>query len=105
MNMKIDVHAKVSDLNIGQRQMTEIMKALAGNAKLIVMDEPSSTLSKREFETLIRLIKDLKEKGITLIYISHHLEELLLWGTGSRFSGTESLWHVVKRKRSMKMIL
>ena len=80
MNMKIDVHAKVSDLNIGQRQMTEIMKALAGNAKLIVMDEPSSTLSKREFETLIRLIKDLKEKGITLIYISHHLEELFIVG-------------------------
>lgn len=80
MNMKIDVRAKVSDLNIGQRQMTEIMKALAGNAKLIVMDEPSSTLSKREFETLIGLIKDLKEKGITLIYISHHLEELFIVG-------------------------
>lgn len=80
MNMKIDVRAKVSDLNIGQRQMTEIMKALAGNAKLIVMDEPSSTLSKREFETLIHLIKELKEKGITLIYISHHLEELFIVG-------------------------
>lgn len=80
MNMKIDVRAKVSDLNIGQRQMTEIMKALAGNAKLIVMDEPSSTLSKSEFETLIRLIKELKEKGITLIYISHHLEELFIVG-------------------------
>ena len=80
MNMKIDVRAKVSDLNIGQRQMTEIMKALAGNAKLIVMDEPSSTLSKNEFETLIRLIRDLKEKGITVIYISHHLEELFIVG-------------------------
>lgn len=76
MNMQIDVRAKVSSLNIGQRQMTEIMKALASNAKLIVMDEPSSTLSKREFETLLQLIKDLKAKGITLIYISHHLEEL-----------------------------
>lgn len=80
MNMKIDVRAKVSSLNIGQRQMTEIMKALASNAKLIVMDEPSSTLSKKEFETLMKLIKDLKEKGITLIYISHHLEELFIVG-------------------------
>lgn len=80
MNMQIDVRAKVSSLNIGQRQMTEIMKALASNAKLIVMDEPSSTLSKREFETLLQLIKDLKAKGITLIYISHHLEELFLVG-------------------------
>lgn len=80
MNMNIDVRAKVSSLNIGQRQMTEIMKALAGNAKLIVMDEPSSTLSKKEFETLMRLIEDLKSKGITLIYISHHLEELFIVG-------------------------
>ena len=80
MNMKIDVHAKVSSLNIGQRQMTEIMKALASNAKLIVMDEPSSTLSKKEFETLMQLIRDLKAKGITLIYISHHLEELFIVG-------------------------
>lgn len=80
MNMKIDVHAKVSSLNIGQRQMTEIMKALASNAKLIVMDEPSSTLSKKEFETLMQLIRDLKGKGITLIYISHHLEELFIVG-------------------------
>lgn len=80
MNMQIDVKAKVSSLNIGQRQMTEIMKALASNAKLIVMDEPSSTLSKREFETLLQLIKDLKAKGITLIYISHHLEELFMVG-------------------------
>lgn len=44
------------------------------------MDEPSSTLSKREFETLLQLIKDLKAKGITLIYISHHLEELFMVG-------------------------
>lgn len=80
MNMKIDVHAKISSLNIGQRQMTEIMKALAGNAKLIVMDEPSSTLSKREFEILMQLIRDLKAKGISIIYISHHLEELFMVG-------------------------
>ena len=81
MNMKIDVHAKVSSLNIGQRQMTEIMESSCrANAKLIVMDEPSSTLSKKEFETLMQLIRDLKAKGITLIYISHHLEELFIVG-------------------------
>lgn len=80
LNIKIDAKAKVSDLNIGQRQLTEIMKALASNAKLIVMDEPSSTLSQSEFEILVRVIKDLKEKGVTIIYISHHLEELFTVG-------------------------
>lgn len=80
LNIKIDVKAKVSSLNIGQRQLTEIMKALASDAKLIVMDEPSSTLSKSEFEILVKVIKDLKTKGITIIYISHHLEELFTVG-------------------------
>lgn len=80
LNIKIDAKAKVSDLNIGQRQLTEIMKALACNAKLIVMDEPSSTLSQSEFEILVKVIKDLKAKGVTIIYISHHLEELFIVG-------------------------
>ncbi len=80
LNLKIDVKAKVKSLNIGQRQLTEIMKALASNAKLIVMDEPSSTLSKNEFETLLKVIADLKSRGITIIYISHHLDELFIVG-------------------------
>lgn len=80
LGINIDVHAKAADVNIGQRQLTEIMKALASNAKLIVMDEPSSTLSKNEFETLLKVINDLKSSGITVIYISHHLEELFIVG-------------------------
>lgn len=80
LNIKINARSKVSSLNMGQRQLTEIMKALACNAKLIVMDEPSSTLSQSEFEILVKVIKDLKEKGITIIYISHHLEELFTVG-------------------------
>ena len=80
LNIKVNAKAKISDLNIGQRQLTEIMKALACNARLIVMDEPSSTLSQSEFEILVKVIKDLKEKGVTIIYISHHLEELFVVG-------------------------
>ena len=80
LNIRINAKSKVSSLNMGQRQLTEIMKALACNAKLIVMDEPSSTLSQSEFEILVKVIKDLKEKGITIIYISHHLEELFTVG-------------------------
>lgn len=80
LNLNIDVHSKVSDLSMGHKQLVEIMKALASNAKLIVMDEPSSTLSKKDFEILKKLIFDLKNQGITIIYISHHLEELFLVG-------------------------
>lgn len=80
LNIRINAKAKISDLNIGQRQLTEIMKAIACNAKLIVMDEPSSTLSKNEFQILVDVIQDLKSKGITIIYISHHLEELFQVG-------------------------
>ncbi len=80
LNIRINAKAKVSSLNMGQRQLTEIMKALACDAKLIVMDEPSSTLSQSEFEILVKVIQDLKEKGITIIYISHHLEELFTVG-------------------------
>lgn len=80
LSIRIDAKTPVNSLNIGQRQLTEIMKALACNAKLIVMDEPSSTLSQSEFEILVRVIKDLKEKGITIVYISHHLEELFIVG-------------------------
>lgn len=80
LNIKIDAKAPVNSLNIGQRQLTEIMKALACDAKLIVMDEPSSTLSKSEFDILVKVIDDLKKHGITIIYISHHLEELFIVG-------------------------
>jgi ABC-type sugar transport system, ATPase component len=80
LNLDINVKEKVSALSIGQRQLVELMKALQCNAKLIVMDEPSATLSKDEFEILIKVIKSLKQKGITIIYISHRLEELFIVG-------------------------
>ncbi len=80
LNIDIDVKAKASDLNIGHRQLTEIMKALASDAKLIVMDEPSSTLSKNEFEILKKVIEDLNGHGVSIIFISHHLEELFIVG-------------------------
>ena len=75
-NISIDVTRPVSDLSIGQMQLIEICKALSIGAELIVMDEPSATLSEEEFEILIGIIEELKKQGITIIYISHRLEEL-----------------------------
>lgn len=80
LNLSIDVKAKISELSIGERQLVEMMKCIACDSKLIVMDEPSATLSSDEFDTLIKTIKDLKARGITIIYISHRLEELFIVG-------------------------
>jgi ribose transport system ATP-binding protein len=80
MGIDIDVKKPVSTLSMGKRQIIELAKALASNAKLVIMDEPSATLSGEEFETLVRVIKDLKAKGFTVIYISHRLEELFRVG-------------------------
>ena len=77
LNLNIDVHAKAGELSIGSRQLVELMKCLACDSKLIVMDEPSATLTSREVESLIRIVNGLREKGVTVIYISHKLEEVL----------------------------
>ena len=75
-NINLDVTQPVSSLSIGQKQLVEIMKALSTGAKLIVMDEPSATLSEEEFNILLTIISDLKKEGITIVYISHRLDEL-----------------------------
>ncbi|WP_009962319.1 sugar ABC transporter ATP-binding protein [Verrucomicrobium spinosum] len=68
----------VADLSLGQRQLVEIAKALSLDAKLIIMDEPTSSLSLRETETLFRVIADLRSRGLSILYISHRLGEVKL---------------------------
>lgn len=66
----------VSRLSVAQQQMVEIAKALSLDANIIVMDEPSATLTEKEMKSLFDIIRRLKQKGVTIIYISHRLEEL-----------------------------
>jgi len=66
----------VGELPIGRQQMVEIAKALSINARVLIMDEPTSSLSQRETETLFTVIKDLRSKGVSIIYISHRLGEV-----------------------------
>lgn len=66
----------VGDLSMGMQQLVEIIKAVSANARLVVMDEPSSSLSQGETETLFDIIRQLKKKQVGIIYISHRLEEL-----------------------------
>lgn len=75
-NISVSPATLAGDLTIGHRQLIEILKAVARDAKIIVMDEPSATLSKDEYKSLLRIIAALKQKEITIIYISHRLEEL-----------------------------
>src|SRR6476469_8212571 len=73
---KVDTHRLVSELSVSDKQMVEIAKALSFDSKLIIMDEPSSSLTADEMQELIQIIHDLKSKGIAIIYISHKLDEI-----------------------------
>lgn len=76
IGFKVDPKTEVGKLSIAGKQMVEIAKALSFNARIILMDEPSATLTKSELDTIFNIIRDLKSKGITVIYISHRLEEI-----------------------------
>ncbi|RYF90333.1 MAG: ATP-binding cassette domain-containing protein, partial [Caulobacteraceae bacterium] len=67
---------RVKDLSIGRRQMVEVGKALLRDARIIAFDEPTSSLSARETEILMRIIRDLKAQGRAIIYVSHRMEEV-----------------------------
>ncbi|MDO4547905.1 MAG: sugar ABC transporter ATP-binding protein [Clostridia bacterium] len=73
---ELDPNTRVSNLTIGNQQMIEIIRAVSLNAKLIIFDEPTSSLSVREARVLFNIIKMLKEKGISVIYISHRMSEI-----------------------------
>ena len=76
IQFSLDPKLKVQDLSISEKQMLEIAIALSKNAKIIIMDEPTAAISKKETETLFQLIHEIKRKEIGIIYISHRLEEL-----------------------------
>ncbi len=75
-DMDIDPAVTVGSLSVAKQQMLEIVKALSENAKIIIMDEPTSSLTQKEVDHLFRIIRQLKEEDITIIYISHRMEEL-----------------------------
>ncbi|EGT3798001.1 sugar ABC transporter ATP-binding protein [Clostridioides difficile] len=76
MGIDINLNSLVKELSIAQKQMVEIARVLSSETKVLIMDEPTSSISKKETEILFRLINDLKESGVSIIYISHRMEEL-----------------------------
>ena len=76
LGLSLDVNAVVSDLSVAQKQMVEICKAINRNCRLLIMDEPSATLTEKEQKVMFQTVKRLREQGMTIIYISHRLDEI-----------------------------
>jgi D-xylose transport system ATP-binding protein len=79
-SFKININpaTQIKDLGLGKQQMVEIAKALAKNTDILVLDEPTSALTDNEVQALFNIIRDLKSRGVTMIYISHKLEEVFV---------------------------
>ena len=77
MHLDVSPSALVGDLRVGQQQIVEIARALSIDARILIMDEPTSALAAKEVEILFGIIDELTARGVSLVYISHHLEEAL----------------------------
>ena len=77
MGVDIDVDANIEDIGIGNQQILEIVHSLVCDIKILILDEPTASLTKRESELLFKVINNLKNNGVSIIYISHRLEEVI----------------------------
>ena len=77
LNLNVSPKTLAGELSVGQQQMIEIGRAVTRNARCIIMDEPTSSLSEQETDTLFKIIGILQERGIAIVYISHHLDEVM----------------------------
>ncbi|MCM3495401.1 MULTISPECIES: sugar ABC transporter ATP-binding protein [Paenibacillus] len=76
LSVKIPLTQEAGECSVGQQQMIEIAKALMTKAKVIIMDEPTAALTEREIEKLFEVIRSLKKEGVSIVYISHRMEEI-----------------------------
>lgn len=77
INITIDIEKKIHHLSIADKQFIEIIKALSSSARVLILDEPTSTLTPDSVECLFKVVEQLKQQGIHILFISHHLEEIL----------------------------
>jgi ABC-type branched-subunit amino acid transport system ATPase component len=92
VGLDVDPDRKVKELGIGQQQMVEIAKALAKNAEILVLDEPTAALTEADAQRLLRFLSGLRAKGVSSIYISHRLERSSRSPTASRSCATGARW-------------
>lgn len=77
VRMDFDPHRKLGELSISQMQSVEIAKAVSANCRVLILDEPTSSLTQNEVEALFRIVEDLKKDGVAIVYISHKMDEIL----------------------------
>jgi simple sugar transport system ATP-binding protein len=77
IGVRLDLDAPVEELSVADRQLTAICRALAQEARIIFMDEPTTALTRREVQALFRVVEQLKQRGVALVFVSHKLEEVL----------------------------
>jgi len=77
VRMEFDPHQKLGELSISQMQSVEIAKAVSANCRVLILDEPTSSLTQNEVEALFRIVEDLKKDGVAIVYISHKMDEIL----------------------------
>lgn len=77
LSIRIDPAAMVEELSPAQKQTLQVVKALHRRARILIMDEPTASLGEKESESLMRLIKSLKQSGVSIIYISHYIDEVM----------------------------
>ena len=80
VRMTFDPHQKVGELSVSQMQSVEIAKAVSANCRVLILDEPTSSLTANEVEALFRIIADLKAENVAIVYISHKMDEILRIG-------------------------
>ena len=95
LGIKIDVRKPVGKLTVAYQQMVEIARALSKDARVLIMDEPSAALTEEEVQTMLQLVLKLKEAGVTIIYVSHRLDEV--------FQITEDVYKRQGRQYAMKV--
>jgi ABC-type branched-subunit amino acid transport system ATPase component len=100
---EIDPDIAVQDLRLGQQQVVEIARALLQQARVLIMDEPTSALSTPEIEVLFRVIRELTATGVTIIYISHHLDEALEIADDVVVLRMDRWWPLRRRERRRRV--
>lgn len=98
LEIDIDPSEKVQDLSIAKQQMVELARALAMENRLLIMDEPTSSLTQKEIDELFRITRQLKEKGVAIVYISHRMQEL--FDIGDRITVMRDGCYVGTRNKS-----
>lgn len=104
VNLHVGPNTMVSELTVAQQQMVEIAKAISYNSRVIIMDEPTAPLSNSEIESLFAIIGEMKKSGISIIYISHRMDEIKrihgIWRPASEKKKTRTLricWKKIRR--------